>query len=364
MALFLRLCLQQQDLLFRLSCGEAVKGGICRGQFRQLRFSGLKAFQRLSTAAVQLSDRQFAVKFSLLLQFLTLSGKQFQLSLRLFSANTGRFQITQRMLHTAQFVLQFRDQAVGTVGAAAVAPIFQGALGGRSRNVLLAGGGKGRHTAFQFRIGGDSHSILPHQSRPGKYVLADTQQHLTHIGSGQSGHRIAGCGIDRLKLLHGGSTGGGPANGDVTAIPIQLDLAGHGCAAPGLIAVFVGQIADLVPLFGVNAVEHCFQEGDPGGFSGFVGRGNDGQSIARGEGRMIQRTKGGDHFFDRYGHRSSPPSSAARPNRAASRTAGRSSSGAKSRRRRISRRNRPVRVSSSALAHKSSGRVVSSRSSA
>ena len=118
---------------------------------------------------------------------------------------------------------------------------------------------------------------------------------------------------------------------------------------PGLIAVFVRQMSLLVPVPGVDPIEHSLQKARPGGFPALIGSLD--QIEARGELQPLLRqpAEGGCHPFDPHGATSSPFSRAARPKRTACWRI--SFSGSARHRAAIRRRNSPVRVSSSIRSH-------------
>src|SRR5699024_6537449 len=105
-------------------------------------------------------------------------------------------------------------------------------------------------------------------------------------------------------------------------------------------------IALFVPLLGVDAVEHGPQEGRPGGLAPLVGGLDDIQPLLQLQLPVIQAAEGGFHTNDFHGQGSSPFSSAANANRAASSASGPPWAFSW-------RRTRPVRESSPARSHRS-----------
>ena len=108
------------------------------------------------------------------------------------------------------------------------------------------------------------------------------------------------------------------------AIPVQLELAGHRCARPGLVFRLCGDRAGLGPLGGVDAVEHREQELRPGRFAALVREREDIEAGRERQLGILQAAEAGAHTEN--GHASSLPSMAARSIRAASAAVRRASS--------------------------------------
>ena len=273
----------------------------------------------------------------------------------------GHFlQLGQRVPHLGQLPLQPGDLPHAAVDPAAVEPVLQSALDLGEGDLLLPGGGQGGDTPLQLGGGGDRELVSAQEGGAGKHLGPRSGEQLPAGLAGEAGDGLLGAGVHRREGAKGGVPPGPPADGDRPALPLQLQLPLHGGARPGLIAVFVGQMALLVPVPGVDAVEHGPPEGAPGGFAPLVGGVDHGEAGPRLQPGVVQFAEGGGHGLDLHSRfPSSRSSRAARPYRAASWSFG--SSGSCSHRAHISRRNRPVRESSSRRVHRSRGSRVWSR---
>ena len=185
-----------------------------------------------------------------------------------------------------------------------------------------------------------------------KAKIADPAHPQQQLAAGirrQAGDGLLCAGIDGGKGPEGDAPPGAPADGDVPALPLQQQFPLHRGPGPGLIAVFVRQMSLLVPVPGVDPIEHSLQKARPGGFPALIGSLD--QIEARGELQPLLRqpAEGGCHPFDPHGATSSPFSRAARPKRTACWRI--SFSGSARHRAAIRRRNSPVRVSSSIRSH-------------
>ena len=107
----------------------------------------------------------------------------------------------------------------------------------------------------------------------------DAQQGLPAVLRGEEGNGLPGGGPHRRKGAPGNVPPGAPAEGDAPALPDEIHRALHGPARPGLVAVFLGQIARLVPVPWRKAVKHGPEEGAPGGLPGLVGGLDDIQTL-------------------------------------------------------------------------------------
>ena len=264
------------------------------------------------------------------------------------------------LLHLGQLLLQLGDLAHALVHPAAVEPLPQAGLGLGKGHVLLAGGDQGGDAPLQLWGGGDG-QVSPAAQEGGalKYLPAHAGEQLPAGVGGETGYRLLRPGVHGGEGGEGCAVFGAPADGDIPAPPLHLQLPGHGGPGPGLIAVFLRQMALPVPLPGVEAVEHGLPEGAPGGFSPLIGGADQVQTVPQLQPGPVQLAEDGGHGSDFHGQMSSPFSSAARPKRAARRQTG--SSGRLAQSCSISRRNSPVRLSSSRRCHRSWGSRVSSR---
>ena len=194
--------------------------------------------------------------FQIRLQLPPPSFQPGQLLLRCGFPAAGAVHLPEGGVQRGQLPFQLGDQAVGPVGPAAVSPVFQGALHGGIGHVLLPGGGQGGDAGLQLPAGADGRPALPHKSGAQVHLLTHPGELLPRIGGGETGDRVAGGGVDGLKSAQGVGSGGETAQGDLPALPLYLGLPGHGRARPGEIAGLIRQKAGLIPLPGVDAVEH------------------------------------------------------------------------------------------------------------
>ena len=249
-----------------------------------------------------------------------------------------------------QRLLQLGDTAHAPVHPPAVEPLLQPPLRLGEGYVLLSGGHQGGDAPLQLRGGGDGQgAALSHKRGALKDLPAHSQQQLAAGIRRQAGDGLLCAGIDGGKVPEGDAPPGAPADGDVPALPLQQQFPLHRGPGPGLIAVFVRQMSLLVPVPGVDPIEHSLQKARPGGFPALIGSLD--QIEARGELQPLLRqpAEGGCHPFDPHGATSSPFSRAARPKRTACWRI--SFSGSARHRAAIRRRNSPVRVSSSIRSH-------------
>ena len=221
-------------------------------------------------------------------------------------------------LHLGKLSLQLWNAAHALVHLPPVEPLLQTPLRLGVGHVLLPGGHQSGDAPLQLRGRLDGQrAALPQKGGALKHLPAHPQQQLPAVGPGQAGDGLLGAGIHRLKGPEGGVPLGGAADGDVPPLPLQGDLPLHGGAGPGLVPVLVRQVPLLVPVPGVDAIEHGLQKGGPGGLAPLVG-GLD-QVEAGGELQSLSRQLAKDrrHGFDLHGAISSPFSRAARPKRTA-----------------------------------------------
>ena len=160
--------------------------------------------------------------------------------------------------------------------------------------------------------GGEGHLALLDEGGALEDLTGDPQQGLAAGLGGETLHILAGGGPDGREGPPGRGAFGSPAEGEAPALPFQGERAFHGGTGPGLVAVFLGQIARLVPVPGGEAVEHGPEEGGPGGLARFVIGHDEGEALTGAEDGVVQTAEGGGHFNDLHGV-SSPFSSAVRP---------------------------------------------------
>ena len=110
---------------------------------------------------------------------------------------------------------------------------------------------------------------------PAEHRLLHTQQHLAAVGRRQFGHGQARFRFIGPELPQGHPALGPALDGDVPAVPVQVDAALHGTARPGRVVLLVCQRrpGGLGP--GVQAVKHGDEKGAPGAFAPLIGGGDD-----------------------------------------------------------------------------------------
>ena len=223
----------------------------------------------------------------------------------------------QLLLHLLQLTFQLRDLAHAAVHPAAIAHFPQPLLRLGVGHILPPGGHQVGDPFFQLRGRRNGQGPpLADEGRALVYLTSHPGKHLAAVGGGQLRHGLPRVGIDGRKAPKGGIPPGAPAQGDLPALPLQLDLPLHGGARPGLVAVLVRQIVLLVPVPGVDSIEHGLQKGAPGGLARLVGGGDQVQPLPQLQPGLIQSAKAGGHGF--YFHKiSSQPSRAAMPKRTA-----------------------------------------------
>ena len=241
---------------------------------------------------VELQGCQFAAeRLVRALQFLHGKVRFCQLCLQLL-------QILQLAANGAEIFFQGGDLPRFIV-AAPVQLLFQkfGSLG--VRGVLLAGGDERGDTPFQPGVLRNGQTGLADEGAAFKYFPTDPQQSFAAVGGGQIGDEIACTGVNGAEVAHrGGRAAGGTHQRQFVAACAAVQAAGHGCAGPGGVAVFVGNEAGLVPFAAVDAVEHGQQESAPGGFSGLVGSLYDIQAVFQLQSLSLELSERGGHAPD------------------------------------------------------------------
>ncbi|MPM83955.1 hypothetical protein SDC9_131025 [bioreactor metagenome] len=110
---------------------------------------------------------------------------------------------------------------------------------------------------------------------------------------------VAGSGIDCLKIAHGGGLSLClPEKSQVIIPGAAVQTAGHGCSAPGRVAILIRNKAGPIPLPTVDAVQHGEQKRAPGGFAGLIGSLQNVQAVGQSQSFLIQLAKCGAHTMD------------------------------------------------------------------
>ena len=259
-------------LLEPLRVGNGAVLGLLGGEGVQLILSFPEFLPRLGAAAVQVSPGKALVDGPLPLQ---LAEGLLQSGAAGFQGGNlpgGLLHLGESLLHLLQLLGEPGNETHALVHPTAVEPLFEPPLRLGVGHVLLPRGHQGGDALFQLRGGGDG-EIAPgtDEGRALKDLPAHSGQQIPTGLGGEAGHRFLRAGIDGGEGAEGGVSPGTPAEGDGPPLPLQLHLPLHGGARPGLVVVLVRQMALLVPVPGVDAVEHGPPEGAPGGFAPLVG---------------------------------------------------------------------------------------------
>ena len=192
-------------------------------------------------------------------------------------------------------------------------PCCQGGGGG----AVVAGGHQLVQAAAQSFV--LAHGQLSAPEKAGTLIHAAfcTQEQLAAVVRRQLRDGKAGFCLKSPELAHGNPPFGLPLDGDPAALPEDLHGPLHGLAGPGLVALFVRELALFGPLTGVDAVKHGQKKGAPGAFAPLVGGGNQVEAGGEGEGLVFQLAEGGGHGADVHGRVTSCPSRIWRLSRAA-----------------------------------------------
>ena len=192
-------------------------------------------------------------------------------------------------------MFQLGEQA-GVVEAAAVLPAFQGFVRLGPGALLLPGGHQGGNPPFQLLALGDGQAALAEKNRAVKDLPPYTGEGFPQVFPGEAGDGAAAVHIHRGEIPHRDPALGGAADlNDGTAIFTEHGALHRG-PVPGAVAVLVGGGPPLVPLAGIQAVEHGPEEGTPGGLAAAVGGTDEGHARAEGEGLPLEAAEGGGEF--------------------------------------------------------------------
>ena len=179
-------------------------------------------------------------------------------------------QLVQGVFQVGALLLGLGQQT-GAVVAAAVFQLPQSLFQPGPVAAFVPGGDQGVEPAAQGVVLGHRQLGLADEAGPLEHAALHPQKKLAAVGSVQLRHLHAGVGLIGPEGAQGDTALGGPLNGDVPALPVQVDPPGHGASRPGGVALLVRQTGagGLGP--GVQPVEHGQQKGAPGAFAPFVG---------------------------------------------------------------------------------------------
>ena len=211
----------------------------------------------------------------------------FQLLLPLFQFCQPEFQLPALLSQVLQFLklaFQFFPLGLGLgqqTGAVVTNPVFQflqfpaQMLRGTA---FVTGGDQRIEPAAQGVILGHRKIAETDESGPAEYRLFHAQQHLAAVGGGQFRHGKACVGFVGPEFSQRNPPGGTAFDGDVPALPVQVDATGHGGTGPGGVSLLIrqGGFGGFRP--GIQAVKHGSQKSAPGAFAPFVGGFNDVQT--------------------------------------------------------------------------------------
>ena len=211
----------------------------------------------------------------------------------------------QRIFQSGAFPFQLGQQAAAVIAY----PVFQilQAFGQPVTGTAFIAGGHQRiqPTAQSFIIG---HRQIAEADKTGtkKYAPLHSQQFLAAVGCIQFCHRQASSGFVGPEFPHGYPTLGFPLDGDIPALPVQVDPACHRTAGPGRVTVLIRQSGFGTFCPGLQAVEHGHKECTPGAFTPFVGGLNHIQILLQVQGLVFQFAEGGSHGIDSHNVTSLP----------------------------------------------------------
>ena len=223
----------------------------------------------------------------------------------LFRLDVQRFQLGELLIQLLQLGLRLGKQT-GFVVAAFVPQILQLIRQPIRRAAFVAGGDEGVEPAPQSLVLGHGQVGKADEARPAVHRLLHAQKPRPAVGGIQLLHGKAGGSLVGLEFSQGHPPLGAALDGDVPAVPVQVDPAGHGASGPGLVALLVrkSRLCALGP--GVQAVEHGKQKGAPGAFAPLVGGSDDIQAWLQGQCLMLQLAEGGRHFVNSHSLTSLP----------------------------------------------------------
>ena len=231
-----------------------------------------------------------------------------QTHFQLLHLGVQRIQFFHFILKGVPLVFQLGEKAA-FVEAAAVFQIPQIFCQLVAGTAFVAGGHQVVQAAAEGFILGDGQIRLADKSRPAEHRLLHAQQLLAAVCRRQLRDGQPGIGFICLEFAQGDSALGASLNGDVPAVPIQVNAPRHGVARPGGVAFLVGEGGFRGFCPGVQTVEHGREKGAPGAFTPFVGGGEDVQTRLEGQLRVLQLAEGGSHFVDFHSVTSRPSSS-------------------------------------------------------
>ena len=259
------------------------------------RFQSLGTLGQGGNLLLQRRPGQRLVNACLFLELVPLSLQGADLLLQL-GGLVGSFRHCRQLLpHLGQLALQPGNLAHAFVDLTFILPRLQPALHLRKGDVLLPCGDQGGNAPLQLRGGGERQPARAQEGGAGKDGQPHAGELLAAVGGSELRYRLLRAGVDGGKGAKGGVPPGAPADGDVPALPLQAHLPLHGGAGPGLIVVFIRQIALLVPVPGVDAIEHGLPEGGPGGLAALVGGVDEVEPLTRLQMGLVQLAKGGSH---------------------------------------------------------------------
>ena len=150
---------------------------------------------------------------------------------------------------------------------------------------------------------------LTDKPSPAEHCLLHAQQLLAAVCRRQLRDRQPGIGFVRLEFAQGNSALGAALDGDVPAVPIQVNATRHGIARPWGVALLVGEGGFRGFGAGFQTVEHGNKKGAPCAFAPLVGGSENVQPRLEGQLRVLQLAEGGSHFVDFHSVTSRPSSS-------------------------------------------------------
>ena len=184
--------------------------------------------------------------------------------------------------------LGFRlGEQAGTVVADAVFQFFQFFCQFFAVAGFVTGGDKGVQPGAEGIIGGDGHIAVANEGRAEEDIALDAQEFFAAICSGEFRYGKTGLGLVGLKIAQRDTALGAALDGDIPAVPMEVDPAGHGTAGPGKVVFLVSQSGFGGLGTGVHAVEHGGEEGAPSAFAPLIGCFDDVQPRLEGQGLVL-----------------------------------------------------------------------------
>ena len=227
---------------------------------------------------------------------------------QLFRLGIQAVQFVDLSLQGIPLRLCLGEQSAAVI-AAAVFQVLQLRRQPVSGAAFISGGHQRVQAAAQSLVLGHRQVRVADESRPAEHRLLHAQQHLAAVGRCQLAHGQARFRFIGPELSQWHPALGPALDGDVPAVPAQIDAALHGAAGPGSVVLLVCQRrpGGLGP--GVQAIEHGDEKGAPGAFAPFVGGGDDIQPRLQGQRLMLQLAEGGGHSVNFHSVTSRPASS-------------------------------------------------------